>query len=222
MVPYAYSIYSGYNQHMKAIGAAGSFTNANPDKNEITASYNSYASVSHQNVLATLNRSNSDLSFSYNGTVIKSSWYGSDYFVYFMVRPRSSSRLSISKYAVIFDCDDEPKKCTTGNSDSYQEFTGTGVLSVKVCGGGYMSSYPYLSWKASSSSSLLYGRGSSAFSFDSWSSSKSMTNVYVAGKSTSTTTSDSTYGVKRLYDIVSVPKFIQLLSDLLSYSRFTP
>lgn len=200
VVPYAYSIYSGYNKHMKAIGAAASFTNANPDKNEITASYNSYASVSHQNVLSTLNRSNSDLSFSYNGTVIESSWYGSDYFVYFMVRPESSSRLSISKYAVIFDCDDEPEKCTTGNSDSYQEFTGTGVLSVKVCGGGYMSSYPYLSWKASSSSKLLYGRGSSAFAFDSWSSSQSMTNVYIAGKATSTTTSDSTYGVKRLYD----------------------
>lgn len=200
VVPYAYSIYSGYNQHMKAIGAAGSFTNANPDKNEITASYNSYASVSHQNVLSTLNRSNSDLSFSYNGTVIKSSWYGSDYFVYFMVRPRSSSRLSVYKYAVLFDCDGDPQNCKTGNSDSYQNFLDTGILSVKVCGGGYMSSYPYLSWKASSSSSLLYGRGSSAFSFDSWSSSKSMTNVYVAGKSTSTTVSDSTYGVKRLYD----------------------
>lgn len=200
VVPYAYSIFSGYNKHMKAIGAAGSFTNANPDKNEITASYNRYASVSHQNVLSTLNRSNSDLSFSYNGTVIQSSWYGSDYFVYFMVRPRSSSRLSVYKYAVLFDCDGDPQNCKTGNSDSYQKFLDTGILSVKVCGGGYMSSYPYLSWKASSSSSLLYGRGSSAFSFDSWSSSKSMTNVYVAGKSTSTTVSDSTYGVKRLYD----------------------
>lgn len=216
VVPFSYTIYSGYNTHKKAIGAAGSFTNANPNKNEITSTYNSYASSTYQNVLSTLYPSNSQTSFSYNGAVTRSSWYGSDYFIYFMVRPKSSSRLSVSKYAVLFDCDGDPQNCTTGNSDSYQEFTGTGILSVKVCGGGYMSSYPYLSWKASSSSSLLYGRGSSAFSFDSWSSSKSMTNVYVAGKSTSTTVSDSTYGVKRLYDNRSSGNCVDFGNDTIS------
>lgn len=216
VVPFSYTIYSGYNTHKKAIGAAGSFTNANPNKNEITSTYNSYASSTYQNVLSTLYPSNSQTSFSYNGAVTRSSWYGSDYFIYFMVRPKSSSRLSVSKYAVLFDCDGDPQNCTTGNSDSYQEFTGTGILSVKVCGGGYMSSYPYLSWKASSSSSLLYGRGSSAFSFDYWSSSKSMTNVYVAGKSTSTTVSDSTYGVKRLYDNRSSGNCVDFGNDTIS------
>ena len=216
VVPFSYSIYSGYNTHKAAVGAAGSFTHANPDKNKITATYNSFASVSDQNVLSTLYPSNSQTSFSYNGALTRPSWYGSDYFIYFMVSPRSSSRLSVSKYTVLFDCYGDPQDCRIGNDDSYQQFTGTGILSVKVCGGEYMSSYPYLSWKASSSSELLYGRGSSAFEFDSWSSSQSMTGVYVAGKSTSTTVSDSTYGVKRLYDNRSSSSCVNFGNDTIS------
>ena len=191
VVPYSYFDYSGYTQYMKAAGAAGSFTEGSlPDKNKITASYNT-ASGSYYPGVSTLYRSNSDLSFNY-GTVINTPWYGSDYFEYFHVEPLKSSTLDIIKYEVIFNCNGEPANCKTSNSNSHEGFLGFETLSVKVCGGDYMDSgYPYLSWKGSSSDELLYGRGRSAGSFDGWNSSQSITNVYIAGKATAVKTSST-------------------------------
>lgn len=185
VVPYAYFDYSGYTKHMKAAGAAGRFTEGSlPDKSDITASYDTHASVSSQDALSTLNPSNNTVAFNYNGSVIKTPWYGSDYFLYFTVRPLGPKRLYISKNEVIFNCNGTPENCKTSNSEEFAG--GYGALSVKVCGGDYVSSYSYLSWKASANDEFSYGRGSSAVKFDGWSSSQSITNVYIAGKAKAT------------------------------------
>lgn len=203
VVPYAYLDYSGYNKHMKAAGAAGRFTEGSlPDKSEITASCYTRGSFSYHVAYTSLNPSpsNDAVAFNYNGTVIRTPWYGSDYFEYFTVRPIASERLRITKYDVKFDCNGTPQNCKTSNS-SYQNFTDKGALSVKVCGGDYMSSYPYLSWRARDHDRFLYGRGSSMDKFDSWSSLQSITNVYIAGKATATTSHTTTDRLSQLiYD----------------------
>lgn len=185
VVPYAYLDYSGYTQHMAAAGAAGRFTEGSlPDKSDITASYNT-ASFSYHPRVSTLNPSNNTAAFDYNGSVISTPWYGSDYFEYFHVIPTKSSTLDIRKTEVKFDCDGTPSSCMTNNVNSYEAFYNVRTLRVKVCGGDYMDSrYQYLSWKGSSSDELSYGRESFAGSFDGWKSSQSITNVYVAGKAT--------------------------------------
>lgn len=197
---YNYSI----NSKKVAGGVAAVFLEASkPSKNGITQTY--YTAVGSQILVpgSTMSISNSISSGTYQ-TVTTSNFYGSDYYQYFIIRPNDNTkyRLSITKYGVQFDCNGTPAECQKGG-DSYQEFKGTGLLTVRVCGGSYHGKF--LTWKAGSAkaANFTYGSGTTAYGTQNWSSSKSVVNAYVGGVSTSTTADNSTYGTQRYYDNVS-------------------